>query len=224
MNFTAALIDLDEFLINSEELYLEANRLYFKKFDFDFSEKLHRQGTGKKFAEWITTVVPKSVNKTGEEILKERNLIFFELVKEKLKLLPGAKDLLQLLRDNFKTAMVTSSKKDYVSLVFDRTHVDSYFDLIITGEMVKKGKPDPECYLLAAAKLKVKTEQCLVFEDAPTGILAGKRAGMKVLAIPSQFVIYDKTFKKADLVLKRLKDVTFNTINQLDKVKEMRVF
>ena len=116
----AVLIDLDGLLINSEELYLEANKIYFKDFDFEFTEDLHKQGTGKKFELWIKTVIPDSViNQSGEDILKQRNKIFFELVKRSLKLMPGAEHFLKLVKDHYKTALVTSSKREYVNLVFE---------------------------------------------------------------------------------------------------------
>lgn len=54
------LFDLDGLLINSEELYLKANRVYFSQFSFEFSEELHKQGTGKKFSEWIKSVTDRS--------------------------------------------------------------------------------------------------------------------------------------------------------------------
>ncbi len=158
----AALIDMDGFLINSEELYLEANKIYFKRFNFEFTEELHRQGTGKKFDKWIKTVIP-NIDKSGEEILKERNIVFFDLVRQKLELLPGAEGLLQLLHNNFKTALVTSSKRDYIDLVFSKTAISKYFDIQIIGEMVTHGKPDPECYLMAAEKLGVKLDKCAAF-------------------------------------------------------------
>ena len=198
----AALIDLDGFLINSEELYFEANKIYFIKYGFGFTEALHRDGTGQKFAEWIKTVT--NIDKTGEEILKERNIIFFDLARKKLKLLHGADKFLTILHNNFKTALVTSSKMDYVNFVFGIIKIDGFFDIIITGDDVTHGKPDPECYLTAAAKLGVSPSVCVVFEDAPSGVVAGKNARMKVIAIPSQFVKGDTVFGKAYLVLNNL--------------------
>lgn len=208
----AALIDLDGFLVNSEELYLEANKIYFKKFNFEFTEQLHGRGTGKKFDEWIKTVT--SIDKSGKQILQERNVIFFDLVRKKLTLLQGAKDFLEIVHKNFKTALVTSSKRDYVGLVFTQTGINSYFDQIITGEQITKGKPNPEPYLLAAEKLSVKPNECIAFEDAPSGVLSGKSAGMKVIAIPSQFVKGDPAFDTADVVLNSLNELT------LEKIKE----
>jgi HAD superfamily hydrolase (TIGR01509 family) len=206
----AALIDMDGFLINSEHLYLEANKIYFKQFNFEFTEELHRQGTGKKFNKWITTVFP--TDKSGEEILKERNVVFRELVQEKLELLDGARELLIVLHKNFKTALVTSTERNYVDMVFEKTKIGEYFDLLITGDMVSHGKPDPECYLIAAQKLGVSVEECVVFEDAPSGILSGKNAGMKVIAVPSPYVKGDEAFQKADVVVDTLQEITLEKI------------
>lgn len=210
----AALIDLDGFLINSEELYLEANKIYFKKFNFEFTEELHKQGTGKKFAEWIKTVT--SIDKSGEEILNERNILFFDLVRKKLKLLDGAREFLELVHKSLRTALVTSSKKDYVDLVFEITSIKSFFDLVITGEQITKGKPDPEPYLVAAERLGFSPGECIAFEDALSGVMSSKNAGMKVVAIPSRFVRGDEAFKKADLVLNSLKELTMERIKCLE--------
>jgi len=210
----AALIDLDGFLVNSEELYLEANQIYFKKFNFNFTEDLHRQGTGQKFVEWIKTVV--SIDKSGEEILKERDVVLFDLVRKKLKLLPGAKAFLDKIHKILKTALVTSSKQDYVNLVFQITKIKEYFDVVVTGEMIKHGKPDPQCYLYAAKLLGILPPECVVFEDAPNGVLAGKNASMRVIAVPSQFVKGDVEFFKADLVLNNLSEAALEAEKWLE--------
>lgn len=210
--YKVALIDMDGFLINSEDLYLEANKIYFKEFDFEFTEGLHRQGIGKKFDKWIPTVFDTS--KSGLELMQGRNKIFMELAKEKLELLDGAWDLLDLLHENFKTALVTSTERSYVDIVFDKLDIGSFFDILVTGDMVSNGKPDPECYLIAAEKLDVSPYECVVFEDAPSGVLAGKNAGMRVVAVPNTYVKGDDAFLKADLVEDDLRGVTLEKINE----------
>ena len=202
----AVFIDLDGLLINSEELYLEANQLYFKKHGIDFTEAMHRDGTGQKFEKWITTVV--DLDKTGEDILRERNEIFYQLVDEKLRLLEGAEKFLQMLQNEWNTSLVTSSKQDYVAKVFAKTKIEDYFEHKVTGDMVENGKPHPECYLQAAETFGFAPDTCIVFEDAPSGVIAGKRAGMKVVAIPSKYVIGHEAFSNADLVVEKLSDIT----------------
>lgn len=202
------LFDLDGLLINSEELYLAANKVYFSKFGFDFTETLHKQGTGKKFADWIKTVT--DIDLDGQTILQERNKVYFELAETKLKLLPGSKEVLEYSKAHGKTALVTSSNQDYVDFVFNHTGIAKYFDIVIAGDHVTKGKPDPEGYLMAARLLEVEPSSCVVFEDAPNGVEAGKNAGMKVVAVPSPFVKGDTVFETADLLLDTLTDYVSN--------------
>lgn len=209
----AVLNDLDGLLVNSEKLYLEANQHYFRKYNLDFTEEMHRIGTGQKFDKWIKTVV--KLDKSGEEILHERNLVFYELVKLKLQLNSGAEEYLKLVSRNFKNGLVTSSRQDYLDLVYQITGIYSTFDFTVTGEMVENGKPNPECYFLAAKTLGVEPEDCVVFEDSPSGVLAGKSAGMKVVAVPSLYVRGHEAFKKADLVINDLSEVTVEMINRL---------
>ncbi|MFZ1484343.1 MAG: HAD family phosphatase [Candidatus Saccharimonadales bacterium] len=202
------LFDLDGLLINSEELYLKANRVYFSQFSFEFSEELHKQGTGKKFSEWIKSVTDIEVD--GDTILVERNKVYFEIAKTDLHLLPGAKNVLEYAKSHGKTAMVTSSNQDYVDFVLEHTGIADYFELFITGDQVSKGKPNPEGYLTAAKELGVQPESCIVFEDAPNGVEAGKNAGMKVVAVPSPYVEGDPTFDTVDLLLESLDDYIKN--------------
>jgi len=77
---------------------------------------------------------------------------------------------------------------------------------MISGDMLAKGKPDPEGYLLAANKLGLQSSVCLVLEDAPSGVQAAKAAGMRCAAIPSIYT-KDGDFSKADFVLKNLEEV-----------------
>ncbi len=198
------LFDLDGLLINSEELYLAANKVYFRQFGFDFTEALHKQGTGKKFAEWIKTIT--DIDLDGATILSERNKVYFKLAKTKLHLMQGAEEVLVYARQHGKTALVTSSNNDYVQFVFQHTGISKYFDIVVAGDHVKKGKPDPEGYLKAASLLEVEPISCVVFEDAPNGVEAGKNAGMKVVAVPSPYVVGDAVFDTADLLIDTLAD------------------
>jgi len=210
----AILNDMDGMLVNSEQLYLEANKIYFKKLNLEFTRDMHQQGTGRKFDKWIPTLFP-NIPLTGEEILAERNKVFFQLAEEKLELLPGAREYLEMVSHNFTNALVTSSRRDYLDIVFRKTGIHTCFDLIIDASMVKEGKPDPECYLLAAQMLDVDPNQCLVFEDAPSGVLAGKAARMKVVNIPSLYVIGDSDLKQADFHFDSFKEISLEWIQSL---------
>lgn len=210
------LFDLDGLLINSEELYFQANCLYFSRFGFEFTKELHREGTGKKFAEWIKTIT--NIDIDGETLLAERNEIYFEIAKTKLHLMPGARETLEYAKARGKVGMVTSSNKDYVDTVFGLINMDAYFDILVTGEQVMNGKPSPDGYLVAAELLSVNPTTCIVFEDAPNGVEAGKKAGMKVVAVPSTFVKGDRIFSTADLLIETLSDYSLYA-NQVEELQ-----
>lgn len=210
---TAILNDMDGLLVNSEQLYLEANKVYFSQFGIDFTEAMHAKGTGRRFDQWMPILFP-DIPQSGEEMLAGRNKIFFELAEQKLELLPGAQKYLEMVSRNFKNALVTSSRQDYLDIVFRKTGIHTCFDLVVDAQMVKNGKPNPECYLMAAQMLAVNPDECLVFEDAPSGVLAGKAAGMKVVNIPSPFVKGSSELKKADFHLDNISEVTLEWIQK----------
>jgi len=97
---------------------------------------------------------------------------------------PYAEEFLKLCNKNkFKMGIATSNSRFLVEKLINRLKLDEYMDVIITGDEVINGKPAPDIYLHVAKLLGVKPERCLVFEDVPAGIEAGKRAGMKVCAV-----------------------------------------
>lgn len=211
---TTILNDLDGLLINSEQVYLEANQIYFKKFGMTFTALMHGQGAGRKFDTWIKTVFP-GIPLSGEQILRERNEVFFTLAEQKIALLPGVQTYLEMVSNNFKNALVTSSRRDYLDIVFRKTKIGHYFDLIVDGGMVHRGKPDPEGYMIAAKGLAELPENCLVFEDAPSGVIAGKAAGMRVVNIPSPFVLDDPELRQADFHFKSMENISETWIRSL---------
>ncbi len=100
---------------------------------------------------------------------------------------PHTLDLLRMVSNTCFTAVVTGSPRSAVLHVLHSLEIDSIIDLIVSGEDVTHGKPDPESYLLAATKLQVLPEECLVLEDSVNGVRAALAAGMDVVAIATPF-------------------------------------
>ena len=97
---------------------------------------------------------------------------------------PGVKEVLSYLREKgIKTAVASSSLLSQIQKMIKECDLESSFDCILSGEMFAESKPNPEIYLVAAKELGVDPNECLVIEDSAFGIEAGKRAGMKVLAL-----------------------------------------
>jgi beta-phosphoglucomutase-like phosphatase (HAD superfamily) len=105
-------------------------------------------------------------------------------------------------------AVATSSVSASARPFLERTRTKSFFDVILTGDEVQRGKPDPDIYLLTSKKLGMAPEACLVIEDALAGIAAAKAANMRVAAIPdSRFVDPGEYEKEADYVLGSLSEI-----------------
>ena len=101
---------------------------------------------------------------------------------------PGVLPFLrELRRRKRKLAIATSNARPMVDAVLKAHGIASYFDAIVVGTDVEKGKPNPEIYLRAAERLGAEPSRCAVFEDLPEGIQAGQRAGMRVYAVEDSF-------------------------------------
>ena len=101
---------------------------------------------------------------------------------------PGAEELLKYLRKKgVRTAIATAGGVERSSSLLKRVGLYDYLDHIVSARQVAHGKPAPDVYLKTACGLGVEPKACLVFEDVPMGILAGKRAGMKVCAIDDAY-------------------------------------
>jgi HAD superfamily hydrolase (TIGR01509 family) len=124
----------------------------------------------------------------------------------KNRLLTGVKDLLFYLKEkNVVIAICSGSKKMFIDKFLKAKKLNSFFDLIVSGDDFKSSKPDPECYLLALKKLNLKATDVIVVEDSPAGIIAGKKAGLQVYAIETYLKKEDLSF--ADLVFKNNSDL-----------------
>lgn len=127
----------------------------------------------------------------------------------------GVVELLKLLQDNqVPVAVGTSSNRSYTELRLTEADIIDYFDVLVTEDDVTTHKPDPAVYLEAAEKLGVKPGHCIVIEDAPSGILAAKNAGMTCVAVQTPFTNADD-LSGADMIVKSLLDVTMQSMNRL---------
>lgn len=102
-----------------------------------------------------------------------------------VKFMPGAKELLDFLRDNsVKIALASGSSKESIDHHLNEVSATEYFNTTVSGEEVTNCKPAPDIFLLAAKRLGADPKDCFVFEDSANGILAAHKAGMKCIGIP----------------------------------------
>ncbi|GIW22380.1 MAG: phosphatase [Candidatus Sericytochromatia bacterium] len=181
------IFDFDGLLVDSEPIYVNSNKRFLKERginDFSIINKLFGLRAEEAFLLIKETF---SFKESIEELMSIRNKYILEDFENgKLKLMPYVKEVLNKLRKYFKLAIGSSSKKYLLEKGLEIHNLSNYFDVIVTGDDVTKGKPEPDIYLKVAYLMNIQTQKSIVIEDAPNGIIAGKRAGMKTVAIPNE--------------------------------------
>ncbi|MEE8190552.1 MAG: HAD family phosphatase [Candidatus Scalindua sediminis] len=155
--------------------------------------------------ETIKELINKKKKSLSDEsirsVLKLKRKIFNDIFT--VKLMKGSKELLlELHRLDYRLALVTGTRLEVVKKVL-QMGLDNVFKIVITGEMVSNGKPNPEPYLKAVNELGVNKEDCLVVENAPAGITSAKNAGLTCFAVqtslPGEYLKdADKIFQSID--------------------------
>ena len=186
----AVLFDMDGVLVDSEEFMRNAAIEMFREKGFRVKAEDFLPFTGTGENRYIGGVAEKY--KIDIEIEKDKArayLIYEKLCRGKLEALPGAKQTIQLCKNkNLLKAVATSA--DEIKMLINLKEIGipmRNFDASVFGEMVQNKKPDPEIFLCAAGLLGVDPGECLVIEDAPSGLKAAKAAGMKAVALKTSF-------------------------------------
>lgn len=209
----AVLWDMDGTLIDSTEYHWIAWRDLMRSEGRAITYEEFLAGFGKRNEAILRDLFgedlpPAELNRLADA--KERH--YRELVRARgIALLPGAREWLEKLKDaGWRQALATSAPRLNAEVVLKATNIERVFDAVISAEDVERGKPDPQVFLRAAAKLEIEPWRCLVVEDAPAGIEAGRQAGMRTIGVLTSHESLD-----ADLVVRRLDELPTNAFANL---------
>lgn len=216
-NFDAIIFDLDGTLVDSMWIWKDIDIEYLSRFGIAYNEKLQSEIEGKSFTE--TAIYFKEnfgITDTIEKIKSDWNEMAYLKYKEQVSLKTGALEFLKLLKEKGKKlGIATSNSTQLTEVCLNSLNISSLFDVVITGSDIKTGKPAPDIYLENAKRLKVLPERCLVFEDIPVGIMAGKNAGMKTCAVADEYSrdLTDEKLELSDYSIIDYKDFINKYIN-----------
>ena len=191
MNIKAVLFDMDGLMVDTESLATEAFIHSAKKQGYDMPKEETLLVLG------FTT---KSIYDFWENYFKNSDVSGKQLVDDHYKYIenilfttgprkmPYIEELLRYLKErNYKVAVASSSNMNHIINNMEKTGLKKYIDEFASGAEVENGKPAPDVFLLAAERLGVKPEECLVLEDSKAGVIAGSSAGAKVIMVPDMF-------------------------------------
>jgi beta-phosphoglucomutase len=200
----AVIFDLDGVIVSTDEYHFQAWQRLAHEEEIPFTEKDNEQLKGVSRMESLEIILKQSQKSyTAEakvDMAERKNSYYRDLLKNlsPSHILPGVLHFLKSLERQGIRVAIGSSSKNAVPILHKLGLIQS-FEAVADGTNIKKSKPDPEVFLLAASLLSIPPTNCLVVEDAEAGVDAGLAAGMKVLAVGSASSLEKATFRAKDL-------------------------
>lgn len=211
----ACLFDLDGVIVDTAVYHFQAWRRLANELGFDFTEHQNEQLKGISRMESLELILNwGGVTLTEEEKVAwatKKNQWYLDLVMQMTpnEVLHGVPEFLKSLRANgIKIALGSASKNS--KLILERIQMLDYFDAIIDGNNITKGKPDPQVFLMGAEATGAQPSECVVFEDAVAGVQAAKAGGMKAVGVGSADILTE-----ADIVIATFEDFSVEKLAQI---------
>ena len=200
----ALIFDMDGLMIDSERLYFDAQREIGRRFNRRVEDKLLWKLMGRKPLESLKLFVHElNLPLSPEEAKDLRDELMRERMMRDLKPMPGLYHILDSYYGKLLLAVSTGAEQEFLDIALDKLGIRDKFYVLQSSDEIKRGKPDPEIFLVTCTKLGVDPGESIVLEDSENGVKAGKNAGSYVIAVPSD---YTRThdFSPADFIARDL--------------------
>jgi HAD superfamily hydrolase (TIGR01509 family) len=205
----AVIFDLDGVLLDSEQLWDEAREQLARERGGRWHENAQRDMMGMSSHEWSRYMhevigLPEPPEQINREVVER----MARLYRERLPVVPGAREAVERLAARWRLGLASSSNRELIDLALELMGVAHLFEATVSSEEVASGKPAPDVYLEAARRLGVDPAHAAAIEDSENGIRSAKAAGMRVIAIPNaHFPPGEETLALADVVLHSLDEL-----------------
>lgn len=209
------IFDLDGVIVDTAKFHYLAWRKLANNFGFDITEDQNEQLKGISRLRSLEIILKwGKVNLSQDEFmeqmaLKNDNYLSYIASMTKKDLLPGVSNLIDYLSENNIPFALGSASKN-ARIILEKTGLIQKFDAVVDGNDVTIAKPNPEVFLIAASKLKIEPENCIVFEDSVAGIQAANAAEMISVGIGEKNIL-----NEADFVFSDFNEIKIDFINQL---------
>jgi len=211
----AVIFDLDGVIVDTAHYHYVAWQKLAKELGITFTEKENEKLKGVSRMRSLEIILELGgislSDEKKEEFATKKNSWFVDYIEaiKPEEIFKGVKQMLNSLRENgYKVALASSSKN--AETVLRLLEIKGFFDAVVDGTMIIKSKPDPEIFLLAASKVGVNPNECVVFEDAEAGVEAAIAAGMKCVGVGSA-----DQLSKANFIVKSTADFNISQLQML---------
>jgi len=202
----AVLFDMDGVLVDTEPEYIRLELKLAHEHGMPLSRREQARYRGVSAAEvWLDMVNRYGASADPERIARDEHELMDAYYREGplRSIRPSVRLLKRCAKAGLKVAIATSSRKDNAENVVRRLGLGPYVQAIAVADLVERGKPAPDIFLLAAKLLEVAPSECVVIEDSEKGVQAAKAAGMKAVAIGGS----DQDLSQADMVVRSLRGI-----------------
>ena len=207
----AVIFDLDGTLVDSMWMWTDIDIEYLARFGHPFSRQLQIEIEGMSIEETAVWFKEKyQIPDSLEQIQRDWISMSLDKYRNEVPLKPHAREFLSFLKSRgIRTAIASSNAIFMVEACLTSLSVKDQFDIIVTSSEAERGKPFPDVFLLAAARLGADPSRCIVFEDVPAGIRAARAAGMYTYAV------YDRYSEDLEEEKRRLADAFIYDFSEL---------
>lgn len=221
----AVIFDFDGVITDSEVLHLRSFNEVLAQYGIEIATKdYYKDYLGLSDVDLLNVLVEKGLLKLdGDQIknLAERKKQIYEkLAKTEGSIIEGVRDFLQMLeQNNIPIAICSGALLAEIELILEQANLRHFFEVIVSAEQVKKGKPNPDGFLLTLQRLNEEVEntvsanQCVVVEDSHWGLEAAKAAGMHTVAITNSYEAEE--LNMAEKIITRLSELSINELHEL---------
>jgi beta-phosphoglucomutase-like phosphatase (HAD superfamily) len=213
----AIIFDLDGLLVDSEPCWDQVRQKVAAEYGQTWTQADQHLVMGVSTAFWADYMIGRLKLKMSQPEVIERVVSeMLSIYRTHIPYLPGAIQAVHLAARLYPTALASGSERSLIDVVVHDAAMSGKFQAVVCTDDLPHGKPAPDVYLEAARQLGVNPETCVCVEDSSKGILAGKTAGMKVVAVPDMRFSPDwGVIQQADIVLKSLDEFTAELIQSL---------
>ncbi len=222
MPIAAVIFDMDGVIMDSEEYWWEERSALARQYGSDWTADDQRHTMGTSTHEWALYMKQRmGLDLSPQEIGDLMVARVSARVAAHLPVLPGAVEAARIAGSAYPVALASGSATPIIEGVMRVTGLDQVFQVIVGGDSVTHGKPDPEIYLLAADQLGVDPALCLGIEDSANGLRALKAAGMYAIAVPSHnFPPPDDVLALADARITSLTEFSLDLIHAIENKQD----
>lgn len=223
MALKGAIFDLDGVIVNTVPLHFKAWKKMFSEYGKKFTFKDYKAKVdGIPRIDGAQAILKNLSDEELEKAATRKQKYFLDFVKARgVKVYPTTIKLIKELKSHkIKVAVISSSKN--CTLMLKKAGVKKLINAEVNGRQITKGKPDPQIFLMALKKIKLKNTECIVFEDASLGVEAGKRA--KIFTIGIDRYNNPKRLKRADVVITDAKEVNYKKLNNFILKSHDKIF